>query len=289
LIIVIFFIAGILPAVYTFLVAPEYQVASVLRPAAIKELDALNRSEVYTLPSAQELIKVGGALESYDIRLGFFCSHQHLFKDFSHSGRTLEQRFKGFNKNSISLEVSGFKKTDAPSNYIKLEMICPKGLSAARSSCEMGKEAWIAELVEKDVLCRAQLQDELKALHAQLKVVRGYRLALLGESIAMAKSLGIPKLFTLSSLGDKSDSRLSSVIRTEINNQQFPLYFIGGEALEAERKNDDFTDARIAQIAKDLRLLQSNREIELLNNREHEDLFLRSLAPLRGGASGPAS
>lgn len=198
----------------------------------------------------------------------------------------MEQGFKGFNKNSIILEVSGFKRTDAPSNYTKLEMICPKGLSAARSSCEMGKEARIIELVENDVLCRAQLQDELKALYAQLKVFRGCRLALLGESIAIAKSLGIPKLSTLSSLVDKSDSQLSSVIRTEINNQQVPLYFIGGEALEAERKSDDFTDARVAQIAKDLRLLQSSCEIELLNNRKHEDLFLRSLAPLRGIRSG---
>lgn len=245
MIIVIFFIAGILPTVYAFLVAPEYQVTSVLRLAAIKELDALNRSEVYTLPSAQALIKVGGAFEYYDICFGSFA-RINICARLSRSGITLEQRFKGFNKNSIILEVSGFKETDAPSNYTKLEMICPKGLSAARSSCEMGKEARITELVEKDVLCRAQLQDELKALHAQLKVFRGCRLALLGESIAIAKSLGIPKLSTLSSLGDKSDSQLSSVIRSEINNPQVPLYFIGGEALEAERKSDYFTDARIA-------------------------------------------
>ncbi|MFP3381624.1 Wzz/FepE/Etk N-terminal domain-containing protein, partial [Bacillus sp. SIMBA_069] len=34
-------------AAYAFSVTPEYKVSSVLRPAAINELDALNRSEVY--------------------------------------------------------------------------------------------------------------------------------------------------------------------------------------------------------------------------------------------------
>lgn len=321
-------LVGALSAVYAFLVTPEYQVTSMLRPAAINELDALNRSEVYTLPPAQALIKVGEALESYDIRLGFFRSHQNLFKAFSRPGRTLEQSFEEFNKNSINLEVPDPKKADALSNYIKLEMTYPKGvdgvsilngfieyainaerqqiaadlsvivknrlteiegkLSAARSSYEMDKEARIAKLAEKDVLHRAQLQDELKALRAQLTAVRSDRLALLGESIAIAKSLGIQKPSTLSSLGDKSDNRSSSIIRTEINNQQVPLYFMGVEALEAERsallqrKSDDFTDVRIAQIAKDLQLLQSNREIELLNNRKNEDLFLSNVAPLRG-------
>jgi len=328
LIIVTVVMAGILSTVYAFLVTPEYQVISVLRPAAINELDALNRSEVYTLPPAQALIKVGEALESYDIRLGFFRTHQNLFKAFSHPGRTLEQSFEEFNKNSISLEVPDLKKADTLSNYIKLEMTYPKGidgvsilngfveyavnaerqqiaadlsvivknrlaeiegkLSAARSNYEMDKEARIAKLAEKDLLRRAQLQDELKALRAQLKAVRGDRLALLAESIAIAKSLGIQKPSTLSSLGDKSDNRSSSIIRTEINNQQVPLYFMGVEALEAERstllqrKSDDFTDARIAQIAKDLQLLQSNREIELLNSRKNEDLFLSNVAPLRG-------
>ncbi|SDS57926.1 LPS O-antigen chain length determinant protein, WzzB/FepE family [Pseudomonas trivialis] len=327
-IIVVVVLAGILSAVYAFLATPEYQVTSVLRPAAINELDALNRSEVYTLPPAQALLKVGEALESYDIRLGFFRSHQNLFKAFSRPGRTLEQSFEEFNKNSISLEVPDPKKTNTLSNYIRLEMTYPKGidgvsilngfveyainverqqiaadltvivknrlaeiegkLNAARSSYEMDKEARIAKLAEKDVLRRAQLQDELKALRAQLKAVRSDRLALLDESINIAKSLGIQKPSTLSSLGDKSGNRSSSIIRTEINNQQVPLYFMGVEALEAERrtllqrKSDDFTGARIAQIAKDLQLLQSNREIELLNNRKNEDLFLSNVAPLRG-------
>jgi LPS O-antigen subunit length determinant protein (WzzB/FepE family) len=76
-------------------------------------------------------------------------------------------------------------------------------------------------------------------------------------------------------------------MRTEVNNQQIPLYFMGTEALEAERKalqqrkTDDFTDGRIAEIAKELLLLQSNRQIEVLKQRENEDLFLSNVQPLR--------
>ncbi|MBS7747019.1 hypothetical protein KIN06_16900, partial [Vibrio cholerae] len=69
-------------------------------------------------------------------------------------------------------------------------------------------------------------------------------------------------------------------MRTEVNNQQNPMYFLGVEALEAERsallqrKSDDFSTNRIAQIAKELAMLKNNREIEVLNRRKNEDLFL---------------
>lgn len=214
-IIVTVVIAGILSAVYAFLVTPEYQVTSVLRPAAINELDALNRSEVYTLPPAQTLIKVGGALESYDIRLGFFRSHQHLFKAFSRSGRTLEQRFQGLNKNSISLEVPGLKKTDAPSNYIKLEMIYPKGI------------------------------DGVSILNALIE----YAINVGRQQIA---------------------ADLSVIVKN-------PLAQVEGTLSAARARYEMDNETRIAQIAKDLQLLPSNREIELLNNRKSEDL----LAPVR--------
>lgn len=63
--------AGLVAAIYAFLTTPQYEVSSVLRPAAINELDALNRSEIYTLPPGDALVRVGASLESYDTRLGF--------------------------------------------------------------------------------------------------------------------------------------------------------------------------------------------------------------------------
>jgi len=319
--------AGLIAAIYAFLTPPQYEVSSVLRPAAINELDALNRSEIYTLPPGDALVRVGASLESYDTRLGFFRSNQKLFKAFEQPGRTLEQSFEEFNRNSIELILPDPKKANSLSAYIKLEMSYPKGvdgvailngfidyaiatereqiaadldvivknrlnelkgkIDAARSSYEVDKEARIASLRETDSLRRAQLQDELKALRAQLKTGRIDRVAQLNEAIGIAKSLGIRKPSTPSALGESDRSGSSSVMRTEINNQQIPLYFMGVEALEAERtalmqrKSDDFTEGRIAQIAKELQLLQSNREIEVLNRRENEDLFLAGVQPVR--------
>ncbi|MBI6627954.1 GNVR domain-containing protein [Pseudomonas rhodesiae] len=320
-------VVGALAGIYAFSATPEFQVVSVLRPAAINDLDALNRSGVYGLPAAEALNKVGASLESYDTRLSFFRARQSLFKAFERPGRTLEQSFEEFNRNSINLILPDPKKADSLSAYIKLEMSYPKGidgvtilnefiefaiaterrqisadlnviinnrlneiqgkLKAVRSGYEIDKEAKIASLTEADVIRRAQLQDELKALRGQLKAIRGDRLALLNEAIGIAKSLGIKKPTTPSSLGDADRSGDGSTMRTEINNQQIPLYFMGIDALEAEknalihRKSDDFTERRIAQIAKELQLLQSNRQIEVLNRRENEDLFLSNIEPLR--------
>lgn len=319
--------SGLLAAAYAFLATPEYQVSSVLRPAAINELDALNRSEIYQLPPSEALIKVGAALESYETRLGFFKANQKLFAAFERPGRTLEQSFEEFNHNSISLVLPDAKKAYSLSSYIKLEMRYPEGvdgvailnnfiqyaivnerkqiaadlsvivknrlnelsgkLAAARSSYETEKEAKIALLRESDNLRRAQLQDELKALRTQLKTQRDNRMAQLTEAIGIAKSLGIQRPTTPSSLGESERSTGSATMRTEVNNQQYPLYFMGVDALEAEkstlklRKSDDFTAERVAQIAKELQLLESNREVEVLKERKNEDLFLAGVEPLR--------
>ena len=318
---------GLLAGFYAYSVVPEYEVSSVLRPAAINELDALNRSEIYQLPPSAALIRVGASLESYDTRLGFFRSNPKLFQAFERPGRTLEQSFEEFNRNSIRLILTDPKKVDALSSFIGVEMTYPqvidrvafingfvdyaiaterdqiagdlrvivknrlselKGkLEAARSSYQIGKEAKIAALRETDNLRRAQLQDELKALRAQLKALRGDRIAQLTEAIGIAKSLGIRKPTTPSSLGDSDRASSTGTMRTEINNQQIPLYFMGVEALEAERsalaqrKSDDFTDGRIAQIAKELQLLQANREAEVLGRRDNEDIFLGGVESLR--------
>jgi len=323
--------AGLIAACYAFLATPEYKISTVLRPAAINDLDALNRSEVYPLPPAEALLKVGAALESYDTRLAFFRANQNLFERFVRPGQTLEQSFEEFNRNSIHLSLPDIDKKNALSAYIKLEMTYPKGIDgvailnglvdyaivsereqiaadlnvivknrlnelagkfdSARSNYDVEKEAKIASLQEADSLRRAQLQDELKALRSQLKALRSDRIAQLSEAIGIAKSLGIQKPATPSSFSESVNTGAGSVMRTEVNNQQIPLYFMGSEALRAEltalqqRRSDDFTDSRIAQIAKELQLLASNREVEVLNARKNEDIFLAGVQPLRGEMS----
>jgi len=312
---------------YAFLVTPEYQVNSLLRPAAINELDALNRSEIYQLPPSQALVKVGASLESYEVRLNYFRNNQKLFQKFVRPGRTLEQSFEEFNRNAIRVSLPDPKKGDPLSSYILVDMNYPKGvdgvsilngfvdyaidsekekvaadlkvivsnrlnelsekMNAARANYENDKAARIAKLQEGSDLSRARLEDERRALRAQLKTVRADRISQLNEAIGIAKSLGIRKPATPSSMSDADRAGSSSIMRTEVNNQQTPLYFMGVDALEAEktalqrRTSDDFTSARIGEIDKELKLLEKNREIEVLKDRKNEDLFLAGVEPLR--------
>lgn len=320
-------LVGILAAAYAFLATPEYQVQSVLRPALVKDLDALNRTDVYKLTPRQAMQRVGAALESYDRRLEFFRANQGLFEALRQPNRSLEQTFESFNRDAFKMLQPDPKKTDSLSAYVGIQLTYPAdvngvalvnglvehvlqsereridaglktviqnrlnqlelNMAAARASYEASKEARIAKLLEADSLKRAELQDELKALRQQLKTHRDNRIVQLDEAIHIARSLGIGKPTTPSALGEGERAAQGSVIRTEVNNQQIPLYFMGSEALEAERntllqrRSDDFTEPRIAQIAKELKLLESNRQVELLNKRENEDLFLKDLATWR--------
>lgn len=312
---------------YAFLAPRVYEVNSVLRSAAINELDALNRSEVYKLPPADALAKVGVQLESYDARLGFFKSHEALFKVFRKPGQSIEQSFEEFNRNAINLILPDPKKADFPSSSIRLELQYPadvdgvailngfvdyaiaaeraqvgadlkvivnnrlnelKGkIDAARANYETEKESRIATLLEADRLKRAQLQDELNGLRLQMKMERADRLAELGEAISIAKSMGIKTPTTPSSMGDAARAGSNQVVRTEVSNQKIPLYFLGTDALGAERAalqqrtSDDFTNSRVAEIGKELKLLESNREVEVLQKRGNEDIFLQDVEPLR--------
>ncbi|MNZ77207.1 hypothetical protein D3C78_957360 [compost metagenome] len=159
-------------------------------------------------------------------------------------------------------------------------------LDAARAAYEAEKASRVATLLEKDNLDRAQLQDELRALRVQLKSRRAERIAQLNEAITIARSLGLKKPTTPSSMASEGESG-GNVIRTEVNNQQIPLYFMGTDALEAERNalrqrtSDDFTEPQVAQINKALMLLKNNRLIESLKQRENEDVFLQNIEPLR--------
>ncbi|MEO8492235.1 Wzz/FepE/Etk N-terminal domain-containing protein [Pseudomonas sp.] len=320
-------VAGLLGAGYAFLAPKIYEVSSVLRPAAINELDALNRSEVYKLPPADALAKVGTQLDSYGVRLEFFKSHEQLFKAFQKPGQTLEQSFEDFNRNSVNLVLPDPKRADLANSYLRLELQYPsdidgvailngfvdyaiaaereqvgadlkvivnnrltelKGkIDAARANYDTEKESKIAKLLEDDRIKRARLQDELNGLRLQMKMQRTNRLAELAEAISIAKSMGIRTPTTPSSMGDTSREGAGQVMRTEVNNQNIPLFFLGTETLEAERAalklrtSDDFTNGRIAEITKELEMLETNREVETLQKRSNEDIFLRDVEPLR--------
>lgn len=317
---------GCLAAIYAFLVTPQYEVNTVLRPTALNELDALNRSEVYSLPPGEALSRVGAALESYDTRLGYFRSNPQLMATFGQQGRTPEQAFEVFNRDALRLVLPDPKKANHLSAFIGLSMRYPQGLDgdeilngfvqyaldkerlqidndlkiiisnrlneidaklrAARASHDATKEGQIAVLIEADNLKRLTLKDELRAIRVQLKVRRDDRIAQLDEAIGIAHSLGLKRPSTPSSMGNEADAA-GHVIRTEVTNQQIPLYFLGTDALQAERRalrartSDDFVDARIAQIRKEMILLNNNRKVQVLRQRESEEVFLKGVEALR--------
>ena len=331
LIVAVAVLVGVLGLAYAMLATPYYRVQSVLRPAAIKDLDELNHLGVYELSPKQALAQVATALDSYENRLGFFRDNQQLFAELAQPGRSPEQTFEAFNNEAFQLLQPDAKDTKSTTPFIGIQLTYPQGLNgveivnsfveyslnnvrqqiaadldtlignrlgqlekkiaAARESYEATKEIKIAKLSEADALKRAELNDELIALRQQLKTRRDNRINQLNEAIRIASSLGIAKPTTPSSLGAAEVTGQGSVIRTEVNNQQIPLYFMGSDALEAERKallarrSDDFTEPRIAQIARELKLLEHNRQIEVLNSRENEDLFLKDLAAWREEAA----
>lgn len=331
LIIAVTFLAGLIGLAYAMTATRYYTVQSALRPAAIKDLDELNHLGIYKLSPKQALAEVGAALDSYENRLGFFRDNQQLFADLAQPGRSLEQTFESFNDDAFKLLQPDAKKVESTTPFVGIQLTYPqdlngvqivngfvqyslnnvrrqvaadldtlignrlsqleKNMAAARANYEASKEIKIAKLSEADALKRAELNDELAALRQQLKTRRDNRINQLNEAIRIATSLGINKPTTPSSLGAAEITGQGSVIRTEVNNQQIPLYFMGSNALEAERKallarrSDDFTEPRIAQIARELKLLQHNRQIEVLNSRENEDLFLKDLATWREEAA----
>lgn len=314
----------VVAALYAFMATPYYRVQSILRPVEVGALDALNATGVYELTPQEALARVSSGLSSYVNRFEFFQNNQALFGDLAEQGATVEQAFEDFNGEAFAMLYPDPKKNQG--EFVGLALTYPDSIEgasvvnefvayvlenerqrvaddlavvianrkanieqrieAARASYQASKEAEIARLLEEAALQRAQLEDELRALRAELKIRRENRLSQLEEAIRIARSLGIHKPTTPTAMADTGEG-----IRTEINNREIPLYFMGVQALEAERDvlkartNDDFMEPRIGEIQKELDMLKHNRQVEILRQRKDEDLYLKELATLREEAA----
>lgn len=317
-------------AAYAFLATPYYQTRTYLRPVPQSSLDQLNETGIYKLTPEEALSRVAGGLSSYDNRLDFFLSHRDLFSLVDEGGDSLEQTFANFNEEAFEVLFPDPKRTDNRSAFVGLQLTYPKGMEGAsivngfvtyvleserreiaedlqsliknrlasldmnieaqRASYSASKEAKIAELLEHDALKRAELQDELTALRAELKIRRTNRIQQLNEAISIADELGISTPTSPSAMAEAPRDG-TQVIRTEVTYQERPLYFMGTEALTAERDalssrtSDDFVEPRIAEIQSELAMLEHNREVEILKEREGEDVYLKNLADLREEAA----
>lgn len=316
--------ALLLVTVYLLFVTPRFQAQSVLREVSAKDLDILNVAGLYEISQSEALRQVGSGLSSYALRYEFFKANPELFKRLNDGKGSLEQQFSYFNEQAFKVSRPDPKREPDAVPYVSISLTYPEGMdgprivnefvqyvmsyrreqirndllklidnrletlsmriSASRAGYEINQEAKIAKLLEDKQLRQTKLEDEFQALRQQLKVHRMNRIAQLDEAIRIARQLNIQKPTTPSSLGEHHNELNGNVIWTEVNNQQFPLYFMGIKALQAERKalmereSDDFTEPRIAEIQKELALLQHNREVEMLRQRENKDLFLKDLA-----------
>ncbi|MNQ72473.1 Tyrosine-protein kinase ptk [compost metagenome] len=317
--------ATAMAAVYAYTATPQYQTKTLLRPPSIKDLDALNQTGVYTLNPEESLRRVGAALNSYEVRKSYFDKHQEQFSGID-SG-DLTQAFERFNSEAFKLIQPNPKGGDNLTTFVGLEITYPgtveghlilngivqeaikserkqiqddlnsvidnslntleRKMGIARASYEADKDSTIAKISESDVLKRAQLQDELRAVRTELRDRRESRITQLNESIHIARELGIVKPTTPTAMGQVDGLSQGNVFRTEVFNEQFPLHFMGTEALGAERnallarKSDDHASPRISEIKKELQLLDQNRQIELLKSRKNGDLFLTTLVDMR--------
>lgn len=314
----------LIAALYAFLATPYYRVQSILRPVEVGVLDSLNATQVYELKPLEALSRVSGGLSSYGNRLEFFQTHEERFADLAREGLTAEQAFEDFNSEAFAMLYPDPKKNQG--EFVGLALTYPASMDgvsvvnefvafvlqqerervasdlavvianrkanieqrieAARASYQANKEAEIATLIEEAALKRAQLEDELRALRAELKIRRENRLNVLEEAIRIARSLGIRKPTTPTAMADAGQG-----VRTEITSREIPLYFLGVDALEAERDvlrartSDDFVEPRIGEIQKELDMLRHNRQVEVLQQRQDEDLYLKELAKLREEAA----
>jgi LPS O-antigen subunit length determinant protein (WzzB/FepE family) len=314
----------LIAVLYAFLATPYYRVQSILRPVEVGVLDSLNATEVYELKPLEALARVSGGLSSYGNRLEFFQGNEDLFADLARQELTAEQAFENFNSEAFAMLYPDPKKNQG--EFVGLALTYPASMDgvsvvnefvafvlqrerervasdlgvvianrkanieqrieAARASYQAGKEAEIAALLEKAALKKAELEDELRALRTELKIRRENRLSVLDEAIRIARSLGIRKPTTPTAMADAGQG-----VRTEITSREIPLYFLGVDALEAERDvlrartSDDFMEPRIGEIQKELDMLRHNRQVEVLQQRQDEDLYLSELAKLREEAA----
>lgn len=142
-------------------------------------------------------------------------------------------------------------------------------------------EARIARMQESDAIKIKQLQDELNAEIASVIASREERVRVLRNAESIAERMGIKRPTTPRDLSPRQGN--AEVVYAEINaaNSQdgLPLYFMGVDALKAEREvietnlREETKTATIRDLEKQIAVLENNREIEALKARESNAAF----------------
>lgn len=146
--------------------------------------------------------------------------------------------------------------------------------------------ARIERLQEDDKIRIAELEDRLAAEKQSIIYSREERVRVLKNAEKIASRLGIEKPTTPRDFGRQTQDR--DVIYAEINSQGgLPLYFMGVEALQAEREvieqnlKEDAKTEEIRNIESQLHQLKNNRTIEAIRKRENSTPFIEEYNNLR--------
>lgn len=318
------FLCTILAIIASYLITPTYRTESVLKPITPNSLYVLSNLNQYAITPESLFLSVEKELYSYDNREKFLLANEELLgnilKDvpptqkeqvidrFLTANLTITPSAKDASQQSLTIALTYPKGTQGPqivNHFVtamtdKVKQEIPTtiqttiGLQRVETQNQLavllaGYEASInssvAKLTEEDALKKLQLQDELAATQLVLRTQRSNRIEALNEAISIAETLNFQKPTSPGMESNKAQS--SNILRAELVQQQIPLYFLGTEALTAERDallkrtSDDFTSPRIAAIEGELLLLENNRKIEMLKARDHQDLFLDEIMSLK--------
>ncbi|WP_312381558.1 Wzz/FepE/Etk N-terminal domain-containing protein [Stutzerimonas balearica] len=314
---------------YALLAVPYYKTTTFLRPTDRSSLDQLNETGIYSLSPEEALGRIAAGLSSYGLRRQYFEQHPEFLEALKREGRSDTASFNRFNEGAFAILRPDPKRTEDRNAYVGLALTYPESvdgvsivngfvefvlknereailreiehltanrlaglqakIQAGRAAYESSKATEIAALLEEDAIARAKLVAERDALRAQLKTMRENRIKQLEEAIGIADSLGIRKPTPL--LGIASASLDRNAALNAAGNLEVPLYFLGTDALTAERDallervNDDFAEPRIAEIEKQLLMLQHNPQVQLMRQRDTDDPFLADMAKWREEAA----
>jgi LPS O-antigen subunit length determinant protein (WzzB/FepE family) len=245
---------------YLLYAKPIYRTRIILKPPTLSELSPINNSGFisedlkgmgkkfeagrFLITPEEALERMADGLESYENRFSFYQEHKALFQGPLSSNPVLEESlFAKLSEDSFKMIVPDQKKQENPSDFTGLEMLYSEGidgpaiLNGFAAWVESKQIAIVRNNLETLVQSRLnQLERELAAARTEYNARKHLNIALIEEAIAVAKSLGIMQPRTPSSFGEELKDLKGNLIKTEITNQNVPLYFMGSVALEAELK-----------------------------------------------------
>lgn len=317
-----------LGAAFVFMTPPVYEARGYLRPAREAHFSAVNESKILSISPQDQFVASGLLLQSQGFRWQLFNSElvQAGYSD-EEKPIAAESSFKRFDSQlsislpdqkrssqSDSISVS-FQDTDpvyavnVVNTMIRLALqtlqsnlqddfnskveqhlnVLQAGIQEKEQLAIEIRQAQIVRLEETNALAVQIKSDQLERARLLARQQRLDRMEELQEALKIAQALEIIKPSTLSQLAETSRSSLGAMaVKTEITNQQGPLYMRGQELLAAElavlkeRENDDFTAPEIRQLESEVELLLKAREIESLRLRDSDEAFvMEQTAPLR--------